>query len=352
MYCSIYRYQTARPNIPKLEIPNLDISKPHCDLHNDDLLLNLSSRLISNHQLDTSRFFSGQLPSQGQSSGPTFTATDHASQFNFLGPSSSQPISSTRNTHSIIPNDEMGSLEHLSDAFAFSVVQIIFIVVDVIVLMYRCSRTYSSAKLLQEGFRETKVLEFHKGKAKEKLLIIHEHVLRQVAVEPSHNSHSTEEKELSSFEYTNNTNCSAHQYSTNDSHRRMLPAHQSNSTPQHQINTHVHHTNSCAATTTTTAMVGGTGVASANSSAPRSVQVTAIRDEDARKWTQKRRYHYFHVVLNIAQSNAVPKILIGVIVFLVFYVVVDVLYLALADGETLAELGAFQVCRLQGNLVS
>ena len=328
---SVFRYQALLPTIPTLNIPTLSAAHPQCDLYNDDLFLNITTRHIPNHHLDTSRFFADDLPGQTRSSGPTFTATDHASQFNFLAKTKQR---STVNANSGSFSGDFNSHDYLSNAYVFSVIQVIFVVVDIIVLMYRCSRTYTSAKMLHQGFRETKVLEFHKGKANEKLLIIHEHVLRQVGTEPSHNSHSTEEKELSSFEYTN-TNSSIPQYSTNDSHRRMLPPQSTtHTTPQHHLNTHVH-TNNCAASTTTT------GVTS--SVVPKSVHVTAIRDEDARKWTQRRRCHYFHAALNIAQSEAIPKILMGVIVFIIFYAIVDLLYLAIDDGTTLAELGAFQV---------
>ena len=328
------RYQKYLPTIPELGIPKLSTAKLQCDLHNDDLLLNLSSRWTSNDHLDTGRFFSESIFEQNVCSGPTFTATDHTSQFKFL--ETSDEISTDSRMGAGFTDVNTSYRDNISNAIAFSVIQIIFIVVDIIVLMYRCTRTYTSAKMLQQGFRETKLLEFHKGKGKEKLLIIHENVLRQVAINPAHNSHSTEEKELSSFEYTNN---SIPQYATNDSHRGMLSSSQQPTTPQHHLNTHVNHANRSSVPTTT----ANTAPGGVDTESMKAVHVTAIRDEDARKWTQRRRCYYFHVMLNIAQSNAIPKILVGVIFFIIFYVIVDLLYIAISDGSAIAEMGAFQV---------
>ena len=97
--------------------------------------------------VDSSRFISSQLPDE-ISRGPAFKTSHLHSEFNYL-PTASH----------IAKNPDVFSVDDIVEELHLHILRIIFIVLDVLLFVYRCSRIYLVTQSLCRGFKNTIIVE-------------------------------------------------------------------------------------------------------------------------------------------------------------------------------------------------
>ena len=134
--------------MPILPSPTIDPTSLSCDLASMERITNTSTNLPT-HQLDFSKYFAPHLPGKSIL-GPTFTDThvEIDDEYKFLAP-----------MEIVQPVDYAFSVEDLVKSVDIQMLKVIFIVLDVIIVVYRCTRTYMTIVSLCCGFEESTVCE-------------------------------------------------------------------------------------------------------------------------------------------------------------------------------------------------
>lgn len=94
--------------------------------------------------LDSSHYFATPLPGN-PARGPTFKSDHVYEEYKYL-PSDKRPID----------EPALFSIEEFAQNLTLDFLRVVFVVLDALLLIYRCSRTFVTARTLCQGFEETK----------------------------------------------------------------------------------------------------------------------------------------------------------------------------------------------------
>ena len=133
-----FRYYEKYPKTPHHPIPRINLD--HLECENSSYSQKNSSGA---HQLDASRFFAPSLPGKSIR-GPTFHSRDVDEEYRFLIPS-----------ELFYPPEFTFSFTEFLNHSDFQLLNVLFLVLDILLIVYRCSRTYTTASTLCQGFKDT-----------------------------------------------------------------------------------------------------------------------------------------------------------------------------------------------------
>lgn len=282
-------------------VPEVAPRAPSCDIPEGTPLVNFSREARPGHHLDSSLYSAPHLPGKSVS-GPRFQGTHFTveEEYKYLFPAEKLPLPETT-----------FSMDYFAHKLSLELLRIIFVVLDLFILLYRSSHIFINAKKLCKGFEQTRTIHIKEKKNKE-IQKLQEHLLHQTMNDRTLSSQSTEEREFSSLEYT------VPGYSGQiDSQRSMLPKHPSYATASNS-NTPSHTVDS------------------------RKTNHISVAEDDARKWTRRKWRGYLKCLHRLASSHVIPKILIGGVLFLLLYIVLQAVCV-LFDPENVVDIGAFDV---------
>ena len=135
-----FRYYEKHPDIPHHPVPSITITNPQCGIPTPNRLNGTINLQTSAHHLDTTRFLAPHLPGRSVR-GPTFRTRSVDEEYRFLTPAELHHAS-----------EFSFSFDPLIESINLQAVNIVFMVLDILLIAYRCSRTYLTAKKLCHGF--------------------------------------------------------------------------------------------------------------------------------------------------------------------------------------------------------
>ena len=277
----LIRYDIDRPKLPAMPLPTIDHRHLKCD--SDGSNHQNASTKAQPQKLDSSKFFAPHLPGKSIE-GPTFKSTYIDEEYKFL--SKSEPLSELRSAFSI---------EEFLQGIDTHLLKIMFLVLDILIVVYRFSRTYMTATTLCRGFEQSVTLrpgeQVLKPALKEQ-----DHELQNLRNQAKHMSpgvRTSEHAYLKDDKDTMDTTLTDYS-ATLDSQKSMLQP-KTNSTALHPFVQND---------------VGGTKL---------------VDSSRSHKWTKKKWDTCKHITGKLLQSTVVPKLLLAFVLLILFYVVVSVL---------------------------
>lgn len=274
--------------LPKISHRHLKCDMPDNDSYNSSLKPKL---------LDSSKFFAPHLPGKSIE-GPTFKSTHIDEQYKFLSKSAA-----------LADIKAIFSIDEFMESFDVQLLKILFLVLDVLIVIYRLSRTYMTATTLCRGFEESVTLQ--PGQHVIKAPPLKEHELQNLRNQAKHMAPEERTSCETGYPDRDTVDTTLTDYSaTLDSQKSMLQP-KTNSTPLHP--TYIHND------------VGST---KSNASEPH-------------KWTKQKLDTCKQFTGKVLQSSIVPKLLLAFVLLILFYVVVSVMCVVFSL-DTLEEVDAFR----------
>ena len=144
------------PDSPSFPAPSVDPNKPACDAIPNMPFLNMSTMARAGRRINSSRFMAPHLPGRSIR-GPMLKISEIREEYKFLIPTETTP-----EKVDLFTFDEM--IENLN----LGLLRLLFIILDVLILIYRISRTFMVARTLCQGFDETRMVSEKDLKLKDK----------------------------------------------------------------------------------------------------------------------------------------------------------------------------------------
>jgi hypothetical protein len=283
-------YHVLLPTVQKFPLPDVELNQPTCDHPPELEFYNMSMMASVGRHINSSRFMAPHLPGS-LIRGPRLRMTNKQEEYKYLYPPEMAP-----DKVDLFSFDEM--LENLN----IGLLKLFFVVLDVIVLVYRCSRTFMVARTLCQGFDETRMITGKEAKVKQNE---HKKAEERRLFDSHVEIHTSNTGESTIPDYT---------LTTLDSRRAMLPPTVPNCSNNTQNGNKM--ANHYAATSSTGADTWGSPLKS----------TTDCRD----------------TILKILQSSTIPKLVMGILLVVLFCYIVDAVLLVFT-AETMGELHAFQM---------
>jgi hypothetical protein len=206
------RYGRLLPRSPSFPAPIVDPSRPACDVRANMPFLNMSTMARAAKRINSSRFMAPHLPGRSIV-GPKLKMAEIREEYKYLIPPESAP-----------QKTNLFTFDEMTESFNLGLLRLVFIILDVLILIYRISRTFMVARTLCQGFDETKMISGKEVKLTEKKQPKEKKCAdRQLFDGPSDQQRQTVvgEREYSSNAVQDGT---LPDYMTSiDSHRSMLP---------------------------------------------------------------------------------------------------------------------------------
>ncbi len=286
------------PKIQKFPAQRVVPGQPTCDSPPDHSFHNMSVMAAVRRHINSARFMSPHLPGSSVRGPSVKMANNHHEEYKYLAPPENAP-----------DKIDLFSFDNMVQSLSLGLLKLLFIVLDIIILVYRCSRTFMVARTLCQGFDETRMLSGKEAKNKLK-----EH--KKMDENRLFDSHRTAESSLVDRDYTGNaTEYNIPDYMTNiESQRSMLPPPVPNCSNNTQNGSKMAH---------------HYGATSSDHSAPwgpASAPKSNCKD----------------TILRILQSATIPKIVMGIIIVVLFCFIVDAVLL-LFSADMMADMHAFQM---------
>ena len=294
------RYHIRQPRIPQLKVPEIRPGAPCCDLPPSTPFTNMSRTSRPDKHLDSSHYFATPLPGS-VARGPTFKSAHVKEEYRYL-PLESNPTAI----------DGVFSMEAFTGSLNLELLRVVLVVLDVLLLIYRCSRTFVTARTFCQGFEETKDITCSRAKMSQEMKSLQAQLRHD-----NHGVHTTTMDHHAPPVATGTQDYTVPEYmqTLEGQHHSMLPAtpHALNST--HNGNKHDH--------------LMGAGVSSDHQS---SCKYTRHKAKVER---------YKGCLLRLAQCTVIPKLAVGVVVFLLGVLLVQCVQVLLSV-EVMAEVDGFR----------
>ena len=252
-----------RPRAPPLNVPDIDPSYPSCDTTDTTVSFNLSMSSTPKSHLDSSRFFSTQLPGKSVR-GPKVNSKNLQEEYKYMAGIEMKPSS-----------EPLFSIDSFVKDLNLTVVRLILLTLDILIFFYRCSRTFMTTRTLCQGFEETKTIPADKKFMKD-VEKLHEQM------NTSRTGPSTTDSELSG------TQLNLPDYLTSIESRKRMLYPTANSNAAQNGNRHF---------------------------------ATNEKADSKRRWTEKNGF--CQKLLKVMQNSAIPKLAIGLAILTLFFIVVQ-----------------------------
>ena len=294
---SCFRYGIRRPPYPRLPLPQANHQSPQCDTRADDESNNMTTQTPA-IELDSSKYFAPHLPGRSLR-GPVFKMEKVEQEYRFL-------TAADHTKH----QEAQFSMDDFIDSMDTHILKIIFMVLDILLVIYRLSRTYMTATTLCRGFEESvnykacKSSNVHANMKESELQNLRNHAKHMNPDDrTAEHTYLRDDKEQIDSGLTD--------YSTTlDSQKSMLPS-------------------------------------KANSNAMQGMVRNDIRagkpyPTNQTEWRQESKFETCRsLIIQILQHSLIPKLLIAFVLLLLFHTCV-VLTCLIFSVDTVADLDGFQ----------
>lgn len=292
-----FRYANRQPPHPSLPLPHADHQAPKCDTPAGDKSNNMTTQTPA-IELDASKYFAPHLPGRSIR-GPIFRAENVEQEYRFLTEADSSKL---KDTHF--------SMETFIDNMDTHILKIIFIVLDILLVIHRLSRTYMTATTLCRGFEESvnykacKNTNVHANMKESELQNMRNH-----AKHMNPDDRTAEQTYL--HDDKDQIDSGLTDYSTTlDSQKSMLPSKANSNSMQGMVRNDIR---------------GGK---------PYPTNQT--------EWRQENKFEMCrNMIISVLQNSLIPKLLIAFVLLLLFHTCV-VLTCLIFSVDTVSELDGFQ----------
>ncbi len=283
--------------------PSVDPKHPACDVIANMPFLNMSTMARAARRINSSRFMAPHLPGRSIR-GPTIKMMDIREEYKYLIPPEDAP-----------EKKDLFTFDKMTEGLALNLLRIIFAVLDVIVLIYRISRTFIVARTLCQGFEGTRMISGKDIKLKSKQQQnkkMEERHLFDRHTKPRDTNVATDDRDYN-VQTGNAQDYNIPDYMTNvDSQRSMLPPPVPNCSNNTQNgNKMAHH-------------------------------YTVSSSYRWDPWNTPAPSSCKETILKLLQSSTVPKIVMTLLLLVVFCFIVNCISLVLSV-DMMAEVDAFRM---------
>ncbi len=282
--------------MPMMPLPHTNHRSPKCDLPPKDDTNNITTQSPPT-QLDSSKFFAPHLPGKSIR-GPMFRSTHVEEEYRYL----TEP-------DAVAHTQMVFSVEEFVARIDTDLLKIIFLVLDILIIIYRISRTYIAATTLCRGFEESvHYKSYNNPNVHSDMKESELQNLRNQAKHMPVDDRAAEQSYLREHDKDTLDTTMTDYSTTLDSQKSMLPS-------------------------------------KANSHAIQGMVRNDIRSKmsqtESHKSTRKKFDSCRSIIGKILQNSIIPKILIGFVLLLIFYIVMSVVYSVLSV-DAMSDLNGFQ----------